>query len=470
MRWRDAVSPVPMNRIAVVAPEWALRDMLVRVAETGNVELDRLAAHADLPVSEAARRLQRATSGKGAAPAGSALAAHQPDLDRLERMGRTDLLAGEAELAERGADAVVRDDVAAMLGWAPTAELPALARQLADIGGAAVALERPRGVEPPTAARPGPVRSAFAPLVRTYTTVPYEDVDPTILAGVAYLVMFGAMFGDVGHGLLLLAFGLLVRWGRWRRLAALRPYWMFLAGAGLSATAFGFAYGECFGPTGLVPAGLIAPMESPVQLLVAGVGLGAVLLAGSYVLGTVNRVREGGWGYALYAPSGLAGAALFLAAGLGVWAVVGGVGWLGLVAGTLAVAALVFAFIGLFSAAGGGGGGVAQAVIELFDFVIRLGTNVISFARLAAFGLTHAVLGWVVWNGTTALWQAGGASMVWAVLLFVVGNAVALGLEALVAGVQALRLEYYELFSRVFQSEGRPFRPWHVPVDMSYVE
>jgi len=48
--------------------------------------------------------------------------------------------------------------------------------------------------------------------------------------------------------------------------------------------------------------------------------------------------------------------------------------------------------------------------------------------------------------------------------VFALGNAVAFSLEALVAGVQALRLEYYELFSRVFQQqEGRPFRPWHVP-------
>ena len=49
-------------------------------------------------------------------------------------------------------------------------------------------------------------------------------------------------------------------------------------------------------------------------------------------------------------------------------------------------------------------------------------------------------------------------------LVFLIGNAVAFTLEALVAGVQALRLEYYELFSRVFSGEGRPFRPWHVPV------
>ncbi len=48
--------------------------------------------------------------------------------------------------------------------------------------------------------------------------------------------------------------------------------------------------------------------------------------------------------------------------------------------------------------------------------------------------------------------------------LFLVGNAVIFGFEALVAGIQALRLEYYELFSRVFESEGRPFVPWHVPL------
>jgi V/A-type H+-transporting ATPase subunit I len=92
----------------------------------------------------------------------------------------------------------------------------------------------------------------------------------------------------------------------------------------------------------------------------------------------------------------------------------------------------------------------------------------VSFARLAAFGLTHAALGLVVWDGTTALWGAGGLLVVAAVALFVVGNAVAFALEGLVAGVQALRLEYYELFSRVFTAEGRPFRPWHVAVDPSY--
>jgi len=92
-----------------------------------------------------------------------------------------------------------------------------------------------------------------------------------------------------------------------------------------------------------------------------------------------------------------------------------------------------------------------------------MGTNTVSFARLAAFGLTHAALGQVVWSGTTGLWRRGAALWIAAGAVFVVGNTVAFALEGLVAGVQALRLEYYELFSRIFVSEGRPFRPWRAP-------
>ncbi|XTR52297.1 hypothetical protein ACOM2C_01870 [Pseudarthrobacter sp. So.54] len=142
-----------------------------------------------------------------------------------------------------------------------------------------------------------------------------------------------------------------------------------------------------------------------------------------------------------------------------VWGLSTGTGLLMAVAALMAFAALVFIFIGLFIEAGGGAPAIFQAVIELVDTVIRLGSNLVSFARLAAFGLTHAALLMVVWNGTTALWAPDWRAAA-AVLLFVVGNLVTFALEALVAGIQALRLEYYELFSRIFQSEGRPFRPW----------
>ena len=124
--------------------------------------------------------------------------------------------------------------------------------------------------------------------------------------------------------------------------------------------------------------------------------------------------------------------------------------------------ALALAFIGFAAEAGGGGTGAVQVSVELFDLVVRLGSNLVSFARLAAFGLTHAALGLIVWEGTRALWDRGGILIGAAVAVFVVGNALTFALEALVAAIQALRLEYYELFSRVFVAQGRPFRPWYL--------
>ncbi len=459
MRWPEPPAPAPMARVAVVAPVAALRDVLVRVAGSGAVEVDRTVA-ADLPPGDAERRLHRLGDGRAGSPR---LARSRPDLDALERAGRRDLLAGESELEQRGAGAVRRGAVAALAGWTPQAGMPALAAELAEVGGAVVPLPVPRGAEPPTLVRHAGAARSFEPLVQTYATVPYRDVDPTVIAGIAYVVMFGMMFGDAGHGLLLLLAGLLIRTGRPRVLARLRERWLLVAGAGLASMLFGLAYGEAFGPTGL-PVLWLDPLEEPTTLLVAAVGLGAVLLAGAYGVGTVNRVREGGWALALYAPGGIAGASLFLGAGLAAAGWYAGSGLLALLGGLVVVAGLGLAFVGLYAGAGGGGAGVAQSVVELVDTVTRLGANVVSFARLAAFGITHAAIAGIVWAGAVALWASGPLGIAGAVVLFVVGTALAFGLEALVAGIQALRLEYYELFSRVFTAEGRPFHPWLLPV------
>jgi V/A-type H+/Na+-transporting ATPase subunit I len=466
MSWRESLAPQAMSRVAILAPVADLRSALVRVADAGTVELDWLDNTTGAASSHAARMLQSLQS-PGDTPR---LASEQPDVDALAAAGRADLLAGEAELAAYSENAVVRDQVAGLVGWTPSDQLPQLSRRLADIGAAAVQLPSPTGIDPPSASAPGAASRTFGPVVTTYTTVPYADVDPTVLAGLAYVVMFGAMFGDAGHGLLLVLAGLAIRRGlSWPRpVAKLRPHWLFITGAGVSAAFFGLGYGEFFGPTGVVPVWWISPMQRPVPLLLGGVALGAVLLAGAYALGTINRLREGGWGWALYAPSGFAGCLLFTAAGLGVAAVLTHSKPLALAAGLLAVVAVGLAFVGFWALAGRGPTGLVQAVVEVFDMVVRLLSNVVSFVRLAAFGLMHAVLGFIVWDATTGVRSVGPVGVGWvaAVVVFVIGNALAFALEALIAGVQALRLEYYELFSRVFQLQGRPFRPWHVPADI----
>ena len=418
MPWRETLSPVRMDRVALVCPLQTRHPVLTEVAHSAAVELD-------LPYEP----------GKG-----------PEEIDR----------AVEA--------AVVHGPVAAWVGWTPSASVPELQSALDPHGAAVVPLRRPRGVQPPTRLTGEERRRREVPrlsrlLVDTYTTVPYADLDPARIAAVAYVVMFGMMFGDAGQGALLFLAGLVLRFWRNPRLDRYRRMWLFITGAGAAAVVFGFLYGEFFGPTGVLPVLWLEPLEEPIPLLVAALVLGAVLLAGSYVLGTINRVREGGWGYALYARSGLAGSLLFAAIGLAAWGLLAGSPLILVAAGVAALVALVFIFIGLFVEAGGGATGGLQASVELVDTVVQLASNLVSFTRLAAFGLTHAALMMVVWQATTALWAPDWRILA-AVLVFVLGNALTFALEGLVAGIQALRLEYYELFSRIFTDEGRRFRPW----------
>jgi len=414
MSWREALSPVQMTRVALVAPAVNGHAMLEEVARSAVVELDLPFAAGD-------------------------------DADEIERVFQV---------------AVPSDPFVGFVGWTPSREVSALAERLVQFGAAVVPLRHPAGVQSPTLLT-GPDRPSTVSrtLVDTYGTVPYRDVDPSRLAGIAYVVMFGIMFGDVGHGAVLALLGLLLRTGWIKRLDALKRAWVFVTGAGLAAIGFGVLYGEAFGPTGLVPVVWLSPLDEPVPLLIAAIIFGAGLLAISYLIGTINRVREGGWGYALYARTGVAGSLLFVAVGLLALGIVQSIQPFVVVATALAIGALILIFIGLFVDAGGRVAGAIQASVELLDTVIQLGSNVASFARLAAFGLTHAALLMVVWQGTQALWSPGWGYAA-AVLLFLVGNILTFALEALVAGIQALRLEYYEVFSRIFAEEGRQFRPW----------
>ncbi|WP_326646301.1 hypothetical protein OG884_16855 [Streptosporangium sp. NBC_01755] len=404
MSWREALAPVRMRRIAVAAPQDALGDVLALVADAGCVDLD-----------------------------------------------------GAAGIEECADHAVIRDGVAVVAGWTPAQAVDALSLTLATAGGAVVPLPHPPGAEAPSLLRGQGLRGSVNPLVETYGTVPYADVDPAPPAALAYVLMFGMMFGDAGHGLMLLAVAAMLHAGWPARLTRFRGAWPFVAGAGLASILFGLLYGEFFGPTGLVPVLWLDPMSHPASLLLLALSVGALLLGGAYLLGGVNRWREGGLPLALYSPAGIAGGATFI--GMGVAAG----GWY-LAETWLTAAGLVTAVTGLGLILTGflaEGGGLTQAVIRSADVVIRIGANVASFARLAAFGLTHAAIGWIVWKATLGLWPTAPA---FAALVFTAGTLLAFALEALVAAVQALRLEYYELFSRIFQAEGRPFRPLRIPL------
>jgi V/A-type H+-transporting ATPase subunit I len=305
--------------------------------------------------------------------------------------------------------------------------------------------------------------------VQSYGTARYRDVDPTAFTGVAFVVMFGMMFGDVGHGLVLALLALWLRGRRRGRLAAFRTLWVIPFAAGLAGAAFGLLYGEAFGPTGLVPALWLHPLDEPVPLLLVALAVGAALLTASYLLGIANRWRESGFTQALVDQSGIAGFAIFAGGGILVAGLARQLVGAEVAGAVIAGAGLALLGLGLTAKAGRGAAALAQVGVELVDAAVRVDSNLVSFTRLAAFGMMHAALGAVVLAAAAALW-GGAIGVAAAIAVFVLGSVVALALEALVTGVQALRLEYYELFSRIFSGEGHAFAPWNLPVEATEEE
>ena len=98
---------------------------------------------------------------------------------------------------------------------------------------------------------------------------------------------------------------------------------------------------------------------------------------------------------------------------------------------------------------------VVQAAFELIEVLLSYFSNTISFVRIGAFAISHAAMMQVV------LMLAGaenGGNPNWIVVIL--GNLFVCGMEGLVVGIQVLRLEYYEMFSRFYKGDGREFKPY----------
>jgi V/A-type H+-transporting ATPase subunit I len=101
------------------------------------------------------------------------------------------------------------------------------------------------------------------------------------------------------------------------------------------------------------------------------------------------------------------------------------------------------------------GGYLAEQFFELFEALLSYVTNTMSFIRVGAFVLVHAGMMTVVFLLAK---MAGDGTAVYFIVV-ALGNVFVLVLEALIVGIQVLRLEFFEMFSRFYKGEGRPFKP-----------
>ncbi len=313
---------------------------------------------------------------------------------------------------------------------------------------------------PPTALKGSKLTMAFQSLLCTYGHPEYGQLNPTNFFALTYMIMFGFMFGDVGQGLVLLLGGLLLTRGGIKALERFRSTGPFLMGIGLTATIFGFLYGSLFGSEEILPALWVRPMEDVTTFLFMGVLVGTIMLSAGMIMKILNLVREGDPFKVFFHEYGVLSTLLYWSAlGGGVLIFLGkkDTGSLLLVGGAVLLVLKVLAPLILGKALSRKVNTV-ETVFGVFEVILTFFTNTLSFARLSAFTLAHGALGAAVCQIANITGElTSGYSLPLLVMIF--GNALVILLEGMVAGIQALRLEFYEILPKFFSGGGAQYKP-----------
>lgn len=310
----------------------------------------------------------------------------------------------------------------------------------------------------------------FQKLVQLYGIPSYHEIEPTAFFALSFLLMFGLMFGDIGHGLVLFSAGFCL----FRYFPRFLDYGILLMEGGVSSVLFGTLYGSFFGISGLLPILWMEPIRDIHRFMSVAVGLGVVLVSGGLILNTINTWRSGQRTDAVLGPHGLFGAFLYWVTLalivralvprswiLPTWALV-----------LMLCASVVVLLLGPYlvswfeqkrpgrvrAAAGPPWLAALEASVEIVDTLFSYFANTISFVRVAAFAAVHAgvFIALFALADTVARLRFGGLL---SIVSLVAGNIVIIFLEGLTVSVQVLRLEYYEFFGKFFRGGGEPYRP-----------
>jgi len=364
-------------------------------------------------------------------------------------------------------------------GWVPASLETTLVERVEDVshGQAVVRFSPaprpgqgpPSGPAIPTALRNPPLLRTFEPLVRTYGLPSYWDLDPTPIAAGLFVLMFGAMFGDLGQGAILAILGVFLARGFF--LPEGRQLGSILVAAGFSSMVFGLAYGSVFGAEDLIPALLFHPIRDVIFFVEVAVAFGSLIITAGMLLNAIGALRShdyfrlfwseyGLWGLLLY--WGLVVLILRLLLGREVSVLLAAI--------LLGIPMLVLYLrepLGRLFQRGpnlkslipeGGAIYFVESAVGIFDVLIRFISNTVSFLRIAAFALSHAGLGIMVFTIAGMVASLPLASPV----VIILGNVLIITLEALIVGIQTLRLEYYEFFSKFFSGQGVPYDPFRL--------
>lgn len=386
-------------------------------------------------------------------------------------------------------------------GWVPQNESKKYSRQLGKLTDGRIAIREyePREVKEvvegkekvPVKLQHGKFFKSFERMVLSYGSPLYGTIDPTPFVAIFFTLLFGMMFGDLGQGLVFLLLGILmakkvVNVGDWNKFA---PIFMAI---GVTSSIMGLLTGEFFSNetllepfsmwvTGLfgephAPILKLMPSEDPSSIM-AMFGMFGIAVAFGFVINTVgliiniiNNISLKRWDKALFGKEGLSGAIFF-------WYVIVLViriaafgykiqvnDWL-IIGFSLFFASFSELFANLIMKRrplleNGFGTYIISGVVELIEVLSGYLSNTVSFVRVGAFALSHAVLDFTILTLSNMCGPALG------VLILIIGNAIIIVLEGMIVAIQVIRLQYYEFFSKFFHETGKEFKPFTFDIEI----
>ena len=344
----------------------------------------------------------------------------------------------------------------------------------------------------PTAMKHNVFVKGFESVVFSYGAPLYGTIDPTPLVAFFFTIMFGIMFGDAGQGLVLLLLGILA--GKNKKLSAkFKKFSIPLVSAGTASIVMGFLSGSFFTNeiifipitqkiTGLFlahPADRflhILPMaesggsiEKLLYFFGFTVAIGIIINSLGLLINIYNRFALKKYRAVFFSKTGIPGLIIFwYAIFFAVKLALGGeIVIIDFICFLVPLLCIVFGHLILRIIEGkkpllenGLLAFVIEGFVEIMETVSSYFSSTVSFLRVGAFALAHAVFSFIIFYFTDLLLGMGAAGALSAALLLIAGNAIIIVLEGLIVAIQVVRLQYYEFFNKFFTETGAEFAPF----------
>lgn len=373
-----------------------------------------------------------------------------------------DNLSNSLEYYEKSDELVAKmakgDKYLYLSGWVPDSKIKDFENLSNKYDDTIVTVKEESNQEPPTKLKNNKLFRPFEFLVNMYGAPNYNEIDPTPFFAVSYMLLYGMMFGDLGQGLVFVLLSFLVDKKN-------KTFGALIRRVGFSACFFGLMYGSVFGIETLIPAILIKPFDNIMKVLIASVAFGIGLLVISYFIGIYNKlVKQKNIEEGIFGKEGIAGLMMMTSFVLLILNIVKvnplpkTVGLVILLASIVMIvfsrpiAAKIEKRDEVFESSAFDY--YVESSFSIIEALLSVFSNLVSFTRVGAFAINHVGL----YMAFEVMSKIAGGGIKGLIILFL-GNILIIGLEGMIVFIQGLRLEFYEMFSKYYQGNGRKFRP-----------